>query len=66
MAQAVTVAQIREQLSDEENLHFSDEDCQRFLIARKFVLNAAVEMLQKCFQWRNEGNRLRNQIIQEK
>jgi hypothetical protein len=47
------IAEMRSHFTEEMNSNTTDVECLRFLIARKFEMDAAVEMLKARYEWYN-------------
>jgi len=47
------IAEMRSHFTEEMNLEITDFECLRFLIARKFDMKKAVEMLKTRYEWYN-------------
>lgn len=47
------IEELRKLLTPEMNEHFSNRDCERFLIARSFNQTKAFDMLKKRYDWYN-------------
>lgn len=47
------IAEMRSHLTEEMNRDITDAECVKFLIARKFEMDKAVEMLKKRYEWYN-------------